>query len=256
LTLDQTYSRRFFSGQQGGSKQSARTIVRLLMDLVQPSSVIDVGCGVGAWLAEFGRAGVEDALGVDGPYVPRDMLQIPAEAFVEADLSEAIGIDRQFDLAISLEVGEHLPPVRSEGFVSDLTSVAPVVAFSAAIPLQGGRNHINERWQGEWAEMFAAHDFVPVDAIRPQVWEDESVAGWYRQNLLLYVRRDRLDDYPPLAAAADRTNQEMLSLVHPYLLDLRNRRPIGPILPIIGYGMRLSLSRCRQAAGRMIRGHD
>ncbi len=256
MTVEQTYSRRFFAGQQGGSKQSAETIVRLLMDLVQPSSVVDVGCGVGAWLAEFGRAGVEDTIGVDGSYVPRDMLQIPAEAFIEADLSEAIGIDRQFDLAISLEVGEHLPPARSESYVAELTSIAPVVAFSAAIPLQGGRNHINERWQGDWAEMFAAHDYVAVDAIRPRVWEDDSVAGWYRQNLLLYVRRDRLDEYPPLVAAANRTNSQMLSLVHPYLLDLRNRRPIGPILPVIGYGLRVSLSRCRQAARKMVGGRS
>jgi hypothetical protein len=52
---------------------------------------------------------------------------------------------------VSLEVAEHLQPKRSASFVADLVALAPAVLFSAAIPGQPGTDHINPRWQDEWA---------------------------------------------------------------------------------------------------------
>jgi hypothetical protein len=62
---------------------------------------------------------------------------------------------------------------------------APVVLFSAAIPLQGGDHHVNEAWQSHWAECFALHGFEVYDVIRPQIWDNDRIPFWYRQNLLL-----------------------------------------------------------------------
>lgn len=55
--------------------------------------------------------------------------------------------NRRFDLAMTIEVAEHLTPVRADSFVEDLTRLSDVVLFSAAIPAQGGINHVNEQWQ-------------------------------------------------------------------------------------------------------------
>jgi hypothetical protein len=124
-------------------------------------------------------------------------------------------MDRKFDLAVSLEVGEHLPPVSSDDFVASLVGLSDVVLFSAAIPRQRGSNHVNERWQSWWAERFGAHGFVPVDCVRRRVWSDADVHWWYAQNTLLYVREAVLDDHPELKREYEVMGSNQLSIVHP-----------------------------------------
>ncbi len=221
-----SYSREFFAGQREGSDRSAQRVVGLVMDLVRPHSVVDVGCGVGAWLAAFAHAGVERVLGLDGDYVPRDMLKVPSECFVAANLREPLPIQERFDLAISLEVAEHLPTEVADRFVDTLCGLAPVVLFSAAIPLQGGTGHINERAQSWWAAKFRSRGFRAIDAIRPEIWDDESVRFWYRQNMLVYASDEALGANSRLRALADRTDPRMLDVVHPHLLSHRNEQPI------------------------------
>lgn len=213
------YDQAFFEAQQADSRRSAERIVPLLVDAIEPTSVVDVGCGVGTWLAAFRAAGVPDVFGLDGDYVDRTMLQIPVEQFQAADLNAPLERGRRFDLATSFEVAEHLEPDRSESLVADLVSLAPVVAFGAAIPHQGGTDHINERWQDEWATMFAEHGYRPVDLIRPAVWNDPDVQPWYAQNPLVYVAEG-----VNLNAAASMP----LRVVHPTLYGQRLTRTLGP----------------------------
>lgn len=242
-----SYSRQFFEGQQSGSLESARIVVPLLMDLVHPKSVLDIGCGVGTWLSVFSDQGVSEILGIDGDYVPTDMLKIPKDCFTPADLRNPVELDRRFDLATSFEVGEHLPESSSEALVRSLTDRAPVVAFSAAIPLQGGTDHINEQWQSFWCELFAARGFVACDAVRPKVWHNHDVAFWYAQNMLVYVKEDMLGDYPALQQARQDTVGAMLDLVHPALLHHRNEYPIQPTIDLLTWAARRSLGKVKRA---------
>lgn len=50
-----------------------------------------------------------DFIGIDGDYVERAQLMVPAARFQPADLTNPPHLDRTFDLAVCLEVGEHLP---------------------------------------------------------------------------------------------------------------------------------------------------
>jgi SAM-dependent methyltransferase len=215
---DPGYSREFFEEHVDKARSSAAAIVPLVMELVAPASVVDLGCGPGAWLATFARHGVGDYLGVDGDWVTPDVLEIPPERFLAARLDEPLALDREFDLAVSLEVAEHLPERRAKGFVETLASLAPCVLFSAAIPHQGGLNHVNEQWPAYWASLFASHGYTSIDAIRPHVWESAGVAFWYKQNTFLYVREDVVAARPALARARAATVESMLALVHPRLL--------------------------------------
>jgi SAM-dependent methyltransferase len=181
------YSTTFFRQLEQGSHASAERVTEICMQLLSPRSVIDVGCGTGAWLAAFAARGVREIDGFDGDYVDRSLLEIPAEAFHAADLELPLSVGRTYDLAVSLEVAEHLSPRRGPSFVADLVALAPVVMFSAAIPHQGGTAHVNERWQDDWAELFARHGYVAHDCIRPAVWDDPQVERWYAQNTLLYA---------------------------------------------------------------------
>ncbi|GHA24508.1 hypothetical protein GCM10007989_20220 [Devosia pacifica] len=147
------------------------------------------------------------------------MLDDPAIRFHAADLARPIDHALTADLAISLEVAEHLPASRAKGFVSDLTGIAPAILFSAAVPGQGGVNHINERWQSYWAELFAAHGYRPYDLIRPEIWGDHAIPFWYRQNVLLYLS-DAHHAADPSRAVRDLAR---LDLVHPELMSRANR---------------------------------
>jgi SAM-dependent methyltransferase len=169
------------------SEASARKIVPCVLELVHPRSVVDVGCGVGAWLKIFGEFGIRDLIGVDAPYVPHEALRFDASRFVAADLTQPLKLGRRFDLAVSLEVGEHLRAEYARTLVASLTDLAPVVLFSAAPPGQGGIDHVNEQWPTYWAALFATHGYSPIDAIRDRVWDDPDVDWWYRQNTLLFA---------------------------------------------------------------------
>lgn len=191
MTTTGPYTERFYASQRERSRSSAEAILPSIIEGVQPSSVIDVGCGVGTWLSIVLAAGVADVLGLDGAWVQPDSLEIPSERFQATDLRQPIGIDRRFDLALCMETGEHLPTERSAGLVSDLVDLAPVVLFSAAVPGQGGADHINEQWPDFWAGLFAGHGYECIDAIRWRYWTDERVEFWYAQNAFLYVAGDR-----------------------------------------------------------------
>jgi SAM-dependent methyltransferase len=231
MQKNQFYNREFYGWQRSGSYRSASTVVPFVRELLDVTSVCDVGCGVGTWLRCWREHGVDDVLGIDGDYVDRDQLMIPSDRFQPADLRQPFRCERQFDLATSLEVAEHLPPDRAESFVSNLTSLAPVILFSAAVPGQGGTDHINERWQNYWAELFDRRGFGTFDVIRPKIWNDSSVEYWYRQNTLLFCRRDAVERYPALTT------------------------PVGTAIPVLHpdhpLGTRASLSALRGALGRL-----
>lgn len=192
--------------------------------------MVDVGCGVGTWLAEFVRGGVVDVLGVDGAHVDPAMLQIPRERFRAHDLTRPLELGRRFDLAVSVEVAEHLPEAAADAFVASLVAAAPVVVFSAAIPGQGGEGHVNESWPHAWARRFAAHGHRWADPLRASLWNDPRVEFWYAQNLLVFHAPDAFPSppWPPGTPAGDAASLERspLSLVHPSLLAIYvKRRP-------------------------------
>ncbi|OGW37877.1 MAG: hypothetical protein A2010_10680 [Nitrospirae bacterium GWD2_57_9] len=209
------YTRNFYGYQQELSRLSAREIIPLVLNLVKPRSVVDVGCGTGAWLSVFREFHVSDICGIDGAWVDNDALLIPAERFFPADLERPIALKRRFDLAISLEVAEHLPEDRAGMFIGSLVSLAPVVLFSAAIPGQGGTRHQNEQWPAYWADHFFQRGYVVRDPIRRKIWQNDNVEWWYAQNILLFIRKDKLGQYPLLNTDAGPENGLPLSLVHP-----------------------------------------
>jgi SAM-dependent methyltransferase len=211
----QPYTRDFFQRTDDPSRRSALAIVPLVLELVKPASVADVGCGTGIWLSVFRQHGIADVLGIDGAYVEESQLEIPVEQFMRFDLTESLALDRSFDLVVSLEVAEHLPARCAETFVESLTRLGPIVLFSAAIPFQGGVHHVNEQWPDYWARLFRERDYVAIDCIRKRVWQDALVHWWYAQNTLLYARRDVLASRPLLAREAEMTADSQLSIVHP-----------------------------------------
>ena len=218
------YDESFYRAQKDGSFKSAQIIVPLVKKFIKPRTVVDMGCGLGTWLAVWQSEGAE-VYGVDGDYVDRNMLYIDKERFIAADFSKVfVELDCKVDLVESLEVAEHLPESRAREFIHNLTEISDAVLFSAAIPFQGGTNHINEQWQSYWANIFADFGYVPIDCIRPQQEKLAEVILCYAQNILIYVRESALSKYPLLFEYyLKHREHQIIDYVHPmwYILTIQ-----------------------------------
>jgi SAM-dependent methyltransferase len=227
---DSPYDAGFYERQVDGSARSAAVILPIIHRLLAPASVIDVGCGQGAWLAAAAALGATTLTGVDGPWVDRARLRHPGIRFMPVDIAggEAIPVERH-DLCISVEVAEHLPAQRAPAFVDALCAASDAVLFSAAVPHQGGTDHVNERRASYWAGLFAARGFECLDVVRGEVWDDARVEWWYRQNVLVFARRGSTA-HARLAAGGP--GRGPLDLVHPEAFESK----MAYLLPRAGEG--------------------
>ncbi|HEY0834832.1 MAG TPA: methyltransferase domain-containing protein [Azospirillum sp.] len=205
------YDEKFYEGQRSGSRHSSRIILGIAKDLFAPRSIVDIGCGSGAWLRSAQEMGIPDLNGVDGAWSRPQHADAQGIAFHYADLSTGdVDLGRRFDLALSVEVAEHLRPEVSDRFVDTLTRLSDRVLFSAAIPHQGGMNHVAERWQSDWAQRFLRRGYRAYDAVRPRIWTNADIPWWYRQNIVVYVKEGA--EVPALGAPSD---PAALDVVHP-----------------------------------------
>ncbi len=196
------YTHQYYVDLSDGSRRSAAVVLSLAQQTQSFSSVVDFGCGSGEWLSVLPAMGVNDYCGVDGDWSPC----VNHPCFKVGDLREPINLGRTFDLAISVEVAEHLPDSCADTFVETLCRHSDRILFSAAIPFQVGTDHINLQWPGYWSQKFRRHGFSCSDAFRIALWDRSDVMWWYRQNLL-YVTKGT-------------SGPEPMRIVHPELLEV------------------------------------
>lgn len=177
MTVD-LYGPAFFAGRSPQVVQSAQTVVPHLMALLNPSSVLDVGCGQGEWLDAFPPT--VETMGVD--------IAAPERAgFAVRDLAEFLYVGK-FDLVLCLEVGEHLPEQHADTLVDNIVRHSSRVVFGAAVVGQEGVGHVNCQPHEYWHEKFERRGYQTEDVIRPLIANDANVSPWYRNNTFLYVR--------------------------------------------------------------------
>ena len=123
------YGAAFYRANARVAARSAERLIPKLIAAFPVRSVVDFGCGRGAWLSVWANEGAA-VIGVDGPSVDRRQLLIDPACFRSADLAGPIDIGRQFDLVQSLEVAEHLPPASAERIVGTLTAHGPSSYYS------------------------------------------------------------------------------------------------------------------------------
>lgn len=184
-----SYSKEFYKKIEDDSFASAKVIVPHLIKLFNPQSVVDLGCGTGTFLSVFRENNIKDILGLDLTPIHTALLRIPENQFCVTDLSLPLKLQRKFDLAISLEVAEHLPPNSACQFVENLVSLSDYICFSAAIPYQGGNQHINCQWPVYWKDLFEAKGYALYDVLRGLFWNNPNVDWWYAQNIMLFINK-------------------------------------------------------------------
>lgn len=192
--------------------KAASFIVPELIKLFSPKSVVDIGCGLGTWLKIFENHNVFDLIGYDGSHLDFNKIEVSKKIILIKDLEKEILSDRQFDLALSLEVAEHISPQNATTFIKSICNLSQTVIFSAAIPNQGGQNHLNEQWPSYWQNQFALQGFTMHDKLRELFWETPNIDYWYKQNIFLVTG--------PKSPFFIKENKPLKRLVHPDLLNI------------------------------------
>ncbi|MBW4643622.1 MAG: class I SAM-dependent methyltransferase [Goleter apudmare HA4340-LM2] len=183
-----TYSEKYFQSRDFATDYE--TLAAVIFHLYHPQTVAEFGCGPGHLSTELAKLGVQ-VIAVDGHSQP-SFGGLTIE-FHRLDLNDSTAIanfcaNKRVDLAICLEVAEHLQPESSPTLVKWLTKIAPIVIFSAAVPKQGGHGHINLRPREYWYNEFTQRQFIAADRVREQLRATPSVAPWYRYNIIDYVQ--------------------------------------------------------------------
>lgn len=227
---------RYIHATDVHNTQAPSIIVPKLIELFAPKSVVDFGCGIGTFLNIFIREGVTDVLGLDGAWVNRTLLNecIPENKFKAVNLETPISLNRKYDLAISLEVAEHLDESKSSVMVENLVHASDLIVFSAAIPYQGGQNHINEQWPTYWLELFSQHGYTMHDILRPLFWNNEDIFFWYKQNMFVLVKEGSIAE-SVVKKALESSPNTIYSIVHPDLYQTKNMEIADAQKQIIKY---------------------
>lgn len=234
------YNDQFYNDQASRSYSSAVSYVDHLCKYFKPFSVVDVGCGRGSWLNAFGEKGVNTLTGLDGSWNSQEKMLSQKINFQAIDLAfPSMSSEIRYDLAVSLEVAEHLPKTSADQFVSFLTQMSDVILFSAAFTNQGGDNHINEQPHSYWAHKFLKLNYIPYDLFRPFFWDNSSIDFCYRQNVFLYVSSvSKLNNSLAAEGVSPLDNIGFMDCVHPCLYAQRSSlqammmRGLGKVTPV------------------------
>lgn len=248
MTMTTRYDRSYHASRNTDTAHAARVVLDLLHPVYADGAVLDLGCGVGTWAAAASEHGARSVQAIDGPWVDSALLEVTQDRFRACDLERELpDAEGPFRLTIWAENAEHLSAERGTQVLDWVCNTSDAVLFSAAIPGQGGTGHRNERWQSAWAADFERHGFRVADVVRPAIWSDARVPYWYKQNMLLYYRPDRVSAAEQLDAAT--AEPAYLDLVHPakWTITVEKgpgvRRSLGLLLRSLKHAMAKRLPR-------------
>lgn len=173
-----------------------------------PRSILDIGCGIGSWLAAARNLGVGDVVGVDGIIVSDELMKVNRNGILRHDLRTPLDLGRAFDLVVCLEVAEHLDETHANTLIDSITRHSEKCLFSAACPGQGGTHHVNCQWPEYWQDQFNKRGFSCRDELRWKIWTEKEIEPWYRQNVFVAVRN-------PQAAGLE---PRLVKVIHPDML--------------------------------------
>jgi SAM-dependent methyltransferase len=169
-------------------------LANAIFSIYKPKEIAEFGCGPGHLTRALAKLGV-GIVALDG-FASPDFNGYSDVKFYKMDLNDGTLLSeflkgKQFDMAICTEVAEHLQPSSSEHLIKCLTSCAPIVIFSAAVPGQGGHGHINCADRGFWHQLFVKYNFKVVDSLRKKLRDNAGLAIWYKLNVLDYISTER-----------------------------------------------------------------
>ncbi len=202
----------------GDIERSASILLAKTLAMTGAASLLDVGCGQGAWLRAAAGHGVADPWGVDLPGTE------PAAAFRRTisfcDAHGGFSLSRRFDLVTCVELAGKLPEVDHASLVQALSEHGDVILFAAPAPHESSEER-SGFWPDYWAKLFHQNGCFCSDVLRSELWTDSRIVWRYRQNVLLFVKQDAWFSNPRLSGL--RSTPAPLPLIHPDSLENRGK---------------------------------
>jgi SAM-dependent methyltransferase len=199
---------RYIHTLETHNKVAPSVMVPEILRLFNPKSVIDVGCGTGTFLSVFQEHGITEILGIEGEWLNKNQIQIDEKYILIKDLEKPFALPKRYDLALCLEVVEHLKESSADIIVETLTNLSDVIVFSAAVPGQIGQGHLNEQWVEYWQKKFEKKGYIFYDELRSIFWTNPKVEVWYKQNIFCIIK-DGKNKY------GFKENQKIINKIHP-----------------------------------------
>ena len=184
------YTQKYYEEIAPIGIESAKEVYAILENHISFDTIVDVGCGIGEWK-------YKDYEGIDYRVNKKNLL-IPIEKFTSLNLKTAKDFipSKKYDLAICLEVAEHLQEEYANDLIGMLCKLSDCVLFSGAIINQGGVNHHNEQMQSYWASAFKKFGYYPYKVdLRKEMYDNPKIAVWYKNNIILYTKKKYDLDY-------------------------------------------------------------
>ncbi len=212
VSMDSTvYNEAFHRNRDCLTRETAVIVSDFLLKNFNICSVCDVGGGIGVWLDVF-RSKIDSksfkGILLEGDYIKKEWLLCP-ELFQCCNLEENFCLPQKYDLAIALEVAEHLHVNCAERFITNLCKISDLILFSAAIPYQGGAGHLNEQPFSYWRNLFAQNGYSCYDIVRSLISKMDSIPFWYRNNIFVYAK----DTLPKNTVMSSCTN-DFIDYIH------------------------------------------
>lgn len=189
------YDDSYFEGIETYALQSKDGISKSILDLFEPDSLIDIGCGTGAVIDELGKNGIK-VVGFDYSEAALKICREKGLSVTSFDIEAEPQIpDAHFDVALCTEVAEHIPEEHANYLIDMLTTLAPQVVFTAAFPGQAdieNHDHVNEQEQPYWIEKFKARRFELQPSLVEEMqamWISANVSEFYTQNLMIFRKK-------------------------------------------------------------------
>lgn len=135
----------------------SKEILDKTLELFNPKSVLDLGCGAGKSLDYFLSKGIF-AVGVDGSKMAIRKSNHP-ESIIRHNLERELNLNKKFDLVWSFEFVEHIHPRFINNLLRTFSNHSDRVVMSAARPEQKGFWHFNEQPAAYWIKQFEKYGY-------------------------------------------------------------------------------------------------
>lgn len=163
-------------------KEQAKHLSEILGEMYSPKNVIDIGCNEGLYLEGFSGCKV---LGIDFDAHSLAKATVPV---IRLDITKPLDLPR-YDLAICLEVLEHIPSEDSDAVLDNICRASDTIVFTAAQPGAGGVGHINCQPKDHWRARFKDRGYEEAtketEYITQHLKEKSGIMGWLLDNLMI-----------------------------------------------------------------------
>ena len=188
--IKKLYNEKFHKNHWDMFRPRNLNCASIIGDFYNPESVVDFGCSIGTYLESFLKNGCR-VRGFEYAFeecLPQIQKVEGLEEFITfGDVTTPIVLSEKFDLAMSIEVAEHIPESKSDALVDNLCNAAlKNIFFTAARPGQGGTGHINLQEKSFWINKFIERG-----------WSlDEEALSFMREEMVPNQHCDGRDQYP------------------------------------------------------------